>query len=105
MPFITEELWHLIREREEKDCLMISTLPTMQKHNDKIISQFEIAEEVVMEIRNIRKEKNIPLKESLDLMIKKNYNEQPDTTFDNIVVKLCNLTGIKYVENTPENAL
>ncbi len=105
MPFITEEVWSLIGQREEKDCIMMTSLPKSEKHNDEIIVQFDIAEKVIIEIRNIRKEKNILQKESIELLIKKNYNEQPDTTFDSIVMKLCNLSKIAYVEEKPENAM
>ena len=105
MPFITEEIWHHIGDRDDKDCIMNAQLPKSEKYNEKIIGQFDIAEEVVMGIRNIRKEKNIPLKETMELLIKKNFGEQPDVTFDNIVKKLCNLSRIDYVTEKPANAL
>ena len=105
MPFITEEIWHLIKERKEKECIIVEPIPQTGPYNSKIISQFEIAEQVVIEIRNIRKQKNIPQKESIDLLIKKNNDEKADLTFDNIVKKLCNLSSIDYVETKPENAM
>ena len=105
MPFITEEIWHLIKERKEKECIIIEPIPQAGPYNSKIISQFDIAEQVVIEIRNIRKQKNIPQKESIELLIKKNNDEKADETFDNIVKKLCNLSSIGYVEQKPDNAM
>jgi valyl-tRNA synthetase len=105
MPFITEEIWHLIKERKEKECDIIEPIPIAGPYNSKIISQFEIAEQVVVEIRNIRKQKNIPQKESIDLLIKKNNDEKADETFDSLVKKLCNLNSIGYVEQKPDNSM
>ena len=97
MPFITEELWHVVNEREEKDCIFNAMLPIAGKVDKNIIQKFEVAREVVMEVRNIRAQKNIPNKEKIKLSIRKNYNEQADLTFDSLVSKLCNLESLEYV--------
>jgi len=97
MPFITEELWHVVNEREEKDCIFNAMLPIAEKVDKNIIQKFEVAREVVMEVRNIRAQKNIPNKEKIKLSIRKNYNEQADLTFDSLVSKLCNLESLEYV--------
>jgi len=104
MPFITEELYHLIDERKEKDCIIIASLPAAGKVNKAIIEKFEAAKDVIMEIRNIRCQKNIPNKETIKLSIKKNYSEEPDLTFDSIVCKLCNLESLDYVTEKVEGA-
>jgi valyl-tRNA synthetase len=54
-----------------------------------------------MAIRNFRQEKNISPKEALELYIKKNHDQKPDTTFDSIVAKMCNLSKLAYVEEKP----
>ncbi|MEA3478136.1 MAG: valine--tRNA ligase, partial [Bacteroidota bacterium] len=76
-----------------------------QKYNKDILKRFEFAKEVVIAMRNLRKEKNIPNKESISLSIKKNMGEQPDLTFDPVVEKLCNLSEIEYVEEKLEGAI
>jgi len=77
MPFITEEIWHLLRERAEGDDIIIAQIPVFKGFDDKIIASFERAEQVINGIRNIeqvingirniRKDKNIPNKESIEL--------------------------------------
>jgi valyl-tRNA synthetase len=96
MPFITEEVWHYIREDKAGDTLMYAAMPNPAGREPELISRFAFAEEVITQIRNIRKEKNIPFKEEIRLLIRKNYSEQPDTTFDGIVSKLCNLSELGY---------
>lgn len=102
MPFITEEVWHNLGERTGRDTIMLTSMPEEKSFDEKLIRQFAMAEEVIMAIRNIRKEKNIPQKDQLQLFIKKNNNEEADTHFDGVVKKLCNITELNYVmENIP----
>ena len=63
------------------------------------------AREVIMAIRNMRKEKNIPPREMLVLSIKKNLGERPDLTFDPVVEKLTNLSEINYVDEKVDGAI
>lgn len=104
MPFITEEIWHLIRERKEKDCIMLSALPSVEKFDASILNKFLQAKDVIMEVRNVRAQKNIPNKEKIILCIKKNYEEKPDLTFDGLVCKLCNLEALDYVTEKIDGA-
>lgn len=105
MPFITEEIWHTLREREEKDCIMMSKTPCVQPYNKEILNKFEAASQVIIAIRTLRLEKNIAQKEKLSLCIKKNDNEKADTTFDSVISKLTNLDSIEYVNDKIEGAL
>jgi valyl-tRNA synthetase len=95
MPFITEEIWHLLRDRDED--IIVSKMPAAKEFDEKLLREFDYAFEVVTAIRNIRKQKNIPNKEQLALKVKKNNKEQPLTTFDPVVIKLANLSDIEYV--------
>ncbi len=105
MPFITEELWQHLRTRKEGESIMISAMPEVQSFEISFIEKFAYVQEVISQVRMIRKEKNIPNKEVIVLKIRKNNNEQPDTTFDRIASKLCNISEIEYVSSKPENAL
>ena len=53
MPFITEEIWHTLREREEKDCIMMSKTPCVQPYNKEILNKFEAASQVIIAIRTL----------------------------------------------------
>jgi valyl-tRNA synthetase len=113
MPFITEEIWHILRERNAHESIMLTAMPQPTfNENDPfgeeipvIIQQFAFAEEVVIAVRNARKEMNLPMKECIELFIRKNNNEMPDTTFDGVVSRLCNISEIAYVENKVEGAI
>jgi valyl-tRNA synthetase len=98
MPFITEEVWHHIRERKGYDTIMYARQPEPTTREPELITKFAFAEEVITQIRTVRKEKNIPLKDPIRLFIKKNYNEQRDTTLDGVVSKLCNIGELGYTD-------
>jgi len=97
MPFITEEIWHLLAEREENASIMSTILPLEHNFESSLLEKFTAAEEVIMSLRTIRKDKNIPFRESIELLIRKNNNEQADTTFDEVVSKMCNISKLEYV--------
>jgi valyl-tRNA synthetase len=104
MPFITEEIWHLLADRADDDCITIAAMPVAQQWNHNLLKRFEYAEEVIVALRSLRKEKNIPNKDSLQLYICKN-NGQPDTFFDPVIAKLANLSEINYTTEKIEGAL
>jgi len=103
MPFITEEIWHLIRERKVKESITISSLPKAEKYNYQLIENFEQIKEIITFIRSIRKDKNIPLKDKLILYVKddKGFTLKD---LDCVIIKLCNLTDIEEVEKKLDNS-
>lgn len=105
MPFLTEEIWHLLKEKNDEDSIMVAEWPPKQRINHKILEKFDFAKDVIIAVRSIRAEKNIPLKQTLDFFVKKNLDENPDTTFDQLAAKLCNLSSIQYVHQKVDNAM
>ncbi len=105
MPFITEELWQHLRERKEGESVMVSKMPEALAYDEIFIQNFTYAQDVISQVRMVRKEKNIPNKEPVSLKIKKNNDEKPDTTFDGVAAKLCNLSEIGYITSKPENSI
>ena len=104
MPFVTEEIWHQLTDQVKED-IIVSRMPEPSRFNSKLLGRFEHEREVIIAIRSLRQEKNIPQKEPLRLNIRKNLDEQPDTTFDPVVMKLCNLSEISYVGEKQEGSL
>ncbi len=94
MPFITEEIWHTLKERKNGESIMISKMPELTSFDENFIEQFEIIKGVISNLRKIRTEKNIPHKDSLELFIKSKIY---DNTFDDIILRVCNLSKIKKV--------
>ena len=64
MPFVSEEIWHHLQDRMENESIMNSKMPTSGKIDHHLLLTFEMEMEVIMAVRNIRKNKNIHQKES-----------------------------------------
>lgn len=96
MPFITEEIWQYLLEPAEGESIMISRMPENSKYDKKMVAGFESIKEIVSAVRTVRKSKEIPQKEKVELLIlsgEKDYDHE----FLTVITKLCNLSGIKFV--------
>lgn len=103
MPFLTEEIWQHIENRTPEQALIIAAYPEVVSFDEKIISDFEFASEVISGIRKIRKDKNIAFKEQIELSVLD--NEKRSTTFNSLIEKLGNATPMTVVEAAVEGAL
>jgi valyl-tRNA synthetase len=102
MPFISEELWHHLNERQQNDCIIIAEWPKEQAADKKVLAGFEFAAEVVAQVRNIRSSKGISPRESLSLFIKS--SQKVDDLFNAVIVKLANLDKLETTEVKVENS-
>ena len=105
MPFITEEIWHLIDERKEKDCIIVAKMPVADMLNPEIISNFENTKEVINAVRNIRQSNNIPLKEKIELNAKINNDKFNFKFYEELIIKLVNLEKINHVSEKVEGSI
>ena len=67
MPFLTEEIFHNLPDINATNPLTTSSWPKLESYKQNTVDDFEITKEIISQIRNYRKEKNISFKTSLDL--------------------------------------
>ncbi len=103
MPFITEEIWHLIQARTTEEALIVSTWPEQKPFDTQIISQFDTVIEVISGIRTIRKEKNLPFKDAIEFKVINHDSFTP--YFDVVIAKLGNISQLDYVTEKVTGAL
>ena len=104
MPFITEEIWHLIAKRKSEEAIIISSWPEFDtKLPIDTINDFEALQNIISGIRNIRKKYQISFKESLNLSVVNNDNFSKN--YDSIIKKICNINDINYVDSEIKDAL
>jgi valyl-tRNA synthetase len=102
MPFLTEEIWQYIAERTPEEALIIAKYPTITAFDAKIITDFDFATNVVSGIRTIRKDKNIPFRDAIELFVIN--NEKNSNEFDAVIQKLTNSSNITSVSEKVEGA-
>ncbi|WP_373522517.1 valine--tRNA ligase [Aquiflexum sp.] len=95
MPFLTEELWHQIKDRNTHEALIVAEWPKANVFNKIQIEEANQVFELVSQIRNIRASKGISPKEAFSLTIKTN---QPMLyqRFEAVLKKLSNLTEVSF---------
>ncbi|MDI1317008.1 valine--tRNA ligase [Flavobacterium sp.] len=103
MPFLTEEIWQFIAQRTPEQALIIAEYPKMTSFDEKLIANFEFTSEVIAGLRTIRKEKNIAMKDAIDLKVVN--NEKVSTYFDSVIIKLGNIVSLEYITDKIDGAL
>ena len=103
MPFLTEEIWHLISDRSKEQALIVSRWPELKAQGSDLTDAFASASEVISGIRAIRKEKNIPFRDAIELMV--SNKEDFSQLFDPIITKLGNISNLDYVNEKVSGAL
>ena len=103
MPFLTEEVWQLITERKPEQALVVSKWPIAASGDTSLLSDFDFLREVVTGVRNIRREKNIAMKDALELSCINEENS--DSKWDVVIQRLTNVSTITYLDRPMEGAL
>ena len=96
-PFVSEELYHALRERQPGDDIVIAEWPAVQEVSSSALAQFAFNEKVITQLRNIRKQNNIATKIKMELYIKADASRASDA--DSIIVKMGNLSVLEYVQD------
>ena len=132
MPFVTEEIWHVLmslkvektksQKAEEAEGKNSSTLrpsdfltqnySIMNQHmpqsvffDQRMLDEFDTAREVIAGVRNIRNTRNLSPKEALELSFIAKDERYRFARFDGIVRKMANVSTITEISDKPAGAL
>jgi len=96
MPFITEELWQHLYERNAGDSIMREklTLDNPSADEKQLLADIEQVKQIVSAVRMVRSQKNIAPKEQLELQaVGRNAFE----AYNAVITKMANLSNIAVV--------
>ena len=80
MPFITEDLWHRLRSRADREACMVSKWPVASQERDPTGSkQFEFIQEVITAIRNLRSRYGVAPGKPIQVMISLSHEQHQMT--------------------------
>ena len=103
MPFLTEEIWQDLAERKDGESICVAALPKAIEADAQALARFALAQEVVSAVRNVRKQKNLPQKEALELKVVRDENYPAE--FEAAIVKMANIAQVSFVtEKNPMDA-
>lgn len=103
MPFVSEEVWQLLKERQKGDSITISSWPKSTGYDETLIAQFEDVKEAIAGLRTIRTKNNIPNKDQFELAIMAgDKGFAPE--FNSVLVKMGNLSALNLVTEEVKGA-
>ena len=105
MPFITEELYQHIAERQESESIMTATLTldAPSEEDARMIAQFDHAKQIISGVRAIRQSKNISPREPLTLEVV-GQSESAIAYYQSTISKMAGLSEISNVEKKGEGS-
>lgn len=95
MPFLTEELWQTISERNIEDALVVAQQKEAGVFDETIIKNFETAAELISGVRNYRQTKGISPREAAEI-----YTNAAEFANEAVVRKLANVSEIYFGQKT-----
>ena len=103
MPFITEELWQQLKERNEGESIMVSLLNIAPSTPEgrRLVAEMDTVKSIITNVRSIRAEKNISPKKAMLLEVS---GENPSAAYDEVVMKMANVETICSVSAKSEGA-
>ncbi len=108
MPFITEEIYHGLKEREEGDDCIIATYPEVEDYDAEFIKTLNTLKTLVSNIREQRNSKGISPKEKLGLSILESsiamdlYAPEGRMEF---IKDMAHISEITWVKEVPNNSI
>ncbi len=104
MPFITEEIYHLLAERNILDDLAIKQFTAIIPANKHILQEGDLLKKVISSIRDARNKNQVKPKEAIKLSIvtddRDDYRD-----IELILAKQVNADSIFYVTSAPANSI
>ncbi|MDC1370520.1 valine--tRNA ligase [Flavobacteriales bacterium] len=101
-PFVSEETWHLLTKKGENETINYEKWPEIIKTDENLLSEFDVAAEVISGIRIVRKDNNLAQKNAIELLVKKGENYS--NTFDSVIQKMGNVSNFDFVTEKQENS-
>ena len=106
IPYVTEELWHLIEEGRDNKSISLELIVSMvqSRINQKTEEDFELVKEIVTSIRNLKAANNISpsMKCNAYIISSDSESEKIVSEFKKYISKLCNLDNFELVNEVDE---
>ncbi len=102
MPFITEEIYHLISSKQDDLCNKIEA--PVRQANPEIVAGGELLKQVISALRDARNKNQLKPKDTITLHIQ-TPNTATYKAIESILCKQINATSIEYTNSSVDNAI
>ncbi|MGX5821025.1 valine--tRNA ligase [Chitinophaga lutea] len=104
MPFVTEEIYHLLRDRKEGDDLTIRQFAAPAAAHRPVLVEGALAKEVISSIRDARNKHQFKPKDTIDLHIE-THHENAFQRVESIIAKQVNAASVTYAKEPVNGAI
>jgi len=108
MPFVTEEVWHQLKDRAEGEDCIVSAYPTVESFDESLIKDMAMVNTAITSIRDTRNKNQISSNDALPLFIQETEKAAAlfsDEGIKAIVIKLANLSALNLTKVEPEGTV
>ena len=102
MPFVTEEIYHLLKTQQDDLC--VKQFNPIQPVSKDVLVVGGLLKKVISAIRDAKNRKQVKPKDSFELLIQTSTPENY-TPIKSILLKQVNAAGIRFTEDAPANSI
>lgn len=101
MPFITEEIYHLLRDRDAKESICVATYPSYEKASEKDLEAYSELDQLITAVRAYKTKEKIALKDGIVCQIVTQNTELFQNSAE-LVIALSGIESYELVSTAPE---
>ncbi|HNE28347.1 MAG TPA: class I tRNA ligase family protein, partial [Saprospiraceae bacterium] len=107
MPFVTEEIWHQLRDRSQQGDCIVQRWPSAKAWDADLVNVMETAKDVIGKIRDVRNQNQIKPREELKVLVQDSESARKLYARDGLrelVVKMAVLSELTFTNTEAANA-
>ena len=108
MPFVTEEIWHQIKDRKDGEDCVISPAAPLEAFDAAMIKQVDTALEVITKLRDTRTQNGIKMKDAIKVFVEESASSTSLFALDGLtemVQKRGNLSELAFTKEEVPNSV
>lgn len=104
MPFITEEIYHLLKDRPAGDDLIVKQLPVYQSVDNEMLKEGALLQEIISSVRDARNKNQLKPKDKIKLWVDTGHRAFYETAQD-ILRRQVNAEHIGFTAEAKQGAI
>ena len=107
MPFVTEEIWHQLRERTAGDDVCVQQYPKSSVFDSALITKIESAKNIITGIRDVRNQNQVKPRDPLSITVQESDSAQTffaESGMREMLKKMAVLESLELSSEEPANA-
>jgi valyl-tRNA synthetase len=103
MPFVTEEIYHQLRFRENGEDCIVAPYPVATEYDEDLIEKVERAKELISKVRELRNTNQLGAREAYPMYVESSTSAQALFGTPGLKEMVCKMANLSQLEFTQEN--